>query len=661
MSIERMELVNIAGLLPDLDEVLVKCCESGCFHMETASRAADAKSGFRTLSEENPYAEPLKRLYALARTVRKLQADYGDKSGGKKSEYKLTPVDYSELELNTAEEFSDYIGGLENMFSETAERIRELSVSLSSHEETLKQVEHLKGLDIGMEKIFACEYIAVRIGKLPVDSYPKLSYYDRNTFFFFSFDVDEDYHWGVYFTPRSKATVVDDIFKSLYFERIRISDEVKGTPDKAVEILQRKISEEKAELQSCSSKVESMLRENSTTMCKVYSKLKYKHDIFNLREKVSVVGEKFYMVGFVPAKQAQEFLDRFEELDGVSVAMKPPATDSRLVPPSKLKNSWFSKPFSMFVEMYGLPEYDGINPTGFVALTYTLLFGIMFGDLGQGLVLAILGAIVYKMSGNKLGAIIARAGVSSAIFGLMYGSVFGFEEALDPLYKAVGLQHKPLEVFDSITTILIGAVGIGVCLIISAIIMNVIVGFKKKNYERAIFGNNGIAGLIFYSAVLVGGVSTIVLGKNLFTPAYVIFLIVLPVLCMFFRVPLSNLIHHTPHEREGIGEFIAENFFELFEYMLSYVTNTLSFLRVGGFVLSHAGMMLVVMTLAKGASAGASIIIMIIGNIFVMGLEGLLVGIQVLRLEFYEMFSRFYDGDGHEFRPVGVDYTTEIE
>jgi V/A-type H+-transporting ATPase subunit I len=103
---------------------------------------------------------------------------------------------------------------------------------------------------------------------------------------------------------------------------------------------------------------------------------------------------------------------------------------------------------------------------------------------------------------------------------------------------------------------------------------------------------------------------------------------------------------------DGVGGFILEGFFELFEVILSYMTNTLSFLRVGGFVLSHAGMMLVVATLMSMSSGAGSIIVSILGNIFVIGLEGLIVGIQVLRLEFYEMFSRFFEGDGILFDPI---------
>ena len=85
------------------------------------------------------------------------------------------------------------------------------------------------------------------------------------------------------------------------------------------------------------------------------------------------------------------------------------------------------------------------------------------------------------------------------------------------------------------------------------------------------------------------------------------------------------------------------------------ITNSMSYLRVGGFVLSHAGMMLVVMTLVE-MTGNAGILVMIFGNLFVMCLEGLIVGIQALRLEYYEMFSRYYTGGGREFRPI----TSEI-
>ena len=148
------------------------------------------------------------------------------------------------------------------------------------------------------------------------------------------------------------------------------------------------------------------------------------------------------------------------------------------------------------------------------------------------------------------------------------------------------------------------------------------------------------------------------LEDNLFTPIYIIFLLVFPILIMFFRKPLGCLISGKRFKMGNVGDFISSNFFEVFEFMLGYATNTLSFVRIGGFVFSHAGMMSVVMILSEGVSRGASPIVIIIGNLFVMGMEGLIVGIQVLRLEFYEMFSRFYDGDGRPFEPVKISYKT---
>lgn len=645
MSIEKMELVNVAGLLKDLDTVLLKCCQSECFHIENAGHNMDSKLGFKALSEDNPYSDTLKRLYSLSQSVK----------------CKLQKVEIDDLVYENVFQLDEYVEEIEEKFKDLNERIRELSQSISLREQALVQLKHLHGLNVDFQQIFACKHICVRFGKLPADSFPKLSYYDDKPFIFVPYERGVEFFWGVYFMPTSHREVVDDIFESLYFERVRVPDFVKGTADNAEQEISGVLVLERAELLQKQNEVSIFMEEEREHLNKVFSKLKYSNDTFELRRKVSVVNDKFYLVGFVPSLNAKRFIDLFEDMPDVSVLINPPELDHRLEPPTKLKNNIFSKPFGMFVEMYGLPSYTGFNPTMFVAITYTLLFGIMFGDLGQGLVIVILGALLWKIKKIELGAILVRVGFSSAFFGLIYGSVFGFENLLDPLYPLIGLKSKPLEVFESTNTILIGAISIGVLLIIASIVINIFIGFKKKDFERAIFGNNGIAGLIFYSSILIGGVSTLVLKHNLFTPLYLIFLIILPLLVMFFREPLSCLLRHKHYEFEGIGNFIATNFFEVFEFLLGYATNTLSFVRVGGFILSHAGMMSVVMLLAEGTAAGVSPIVIIIGNIFVMGMEGLIVGIQVLRLEFYEIFSRFYEGDGHAFKPVKVEYDTEYK
>ena len=158
---------------------------------------------------------------------------------------------------------------------------------------------------------------------------------------------------------------------------------------------------------------------------------------------------------------------------------------------------------------------------------------------------------------------------------------------------------------------------------------------------------------MFYIAVVAALISQMILGVKLANPLYIILLIAVPLLLIFLKEPLGKLSEGKKDwQPESWGGYCVQNFFELFEVLLSYVTNTMSFLRVGAFVLVHAGMMEVVFTLANMSSGVGYVLIVIIGNIFVMALEALLVCIQVLRLEFYEMFGRFYKGDGRAFKPV---------
>jgi V/A-type H+-transporting ATPase subunit I len=198
-------------------------------------------------------------------------------------------------------------------------------------------------------------------------------------------------------------------------------------------------------------------------------------------------------------------------------------------------------------------------------------------------------------------------------------------------------------------------------------LINIYIGFKERNYEKAIFGCNGIAGLIFYSSIIAGVVGTMILDVKVMSAPFVILLIVIPAICIFCRVPFGAAVKYKEMrlsedgEKMTVGNFIVENFFEMFEYLLSYVSNTMSFLRVGGFVLSHAGMMLVVMTLMEGVTTAAKPLVLVIGNLFVMAMEGMIVAIQIIRLEFYEVFSRFYEGDGKPFEPIQVKFSAQTE
>ena len=201
--------------------------------------------------------------------------------------------------------------------------------------------------------------------------------------------------------------------------------------------------------------------------------------------------------------------------------------------------------------------------------------------------------------------------------------------------------------------ILLISVIIGAFLILACMVINVINGIKQRNIGKIFFSPNGAAGIVFYGGICAGAAS-VFLGRSIISPLYVALVVGIPMFCVFASEPLTKLITRKgdwlPH---SIGEFIVSGFFELFETVLAYVSNTVSFLRIGAFAISHAGMMSVVFLLSGG---GTNIPGLVIGNLIVMGIEAVLVCIQVMRLEFYEMFGRFYSSGGKRFSPKIVTY-----
>ena len=367
-------------------------------------------------------------------------------------------------------------------------------------------------------------------------------------------------------------------------------------------------------------------------------------------------GDDFMMIGWVPESGYDWFTGQLEKVPETRFESYEPEEDKRSAPPTKLKNKKLFRPFEMFVEMYGLPAYGSVDITPFVAVTFTLLFGIMFADFGQGLVLAVGAYILYKLKGIQLARVVVPCGLSAMFFGLIVGSVFGNEELLNPLYHAIGLKGKPLEVMDSINTVLIMTIGIGVGLVIISMFVNMFICIKQKQFGKAIFDNNGLTGMLLYSA----GVSAVVsfMAHITIIPTTVCIIIaVVTVPILYCKELLIGIVDKHPKEKympESWSDFFMQNFFEVIEYVLSYFSNTLSFLRIGAYMLVHASLMMVFYSFAGEGFSIKGLIIIVLGNVLVIALEGLLSGIQVLRLEFYEMFSRFYDGDGKAFEGVGL-------
>lgn len=640
MAIAKMKLVGVAGVVEQLNEFIESCCMDGDFHPEQAIQYLPDDLGYASMEDVNPYADMLQKVEEFAHNAK----------------FDIAPVRHLK-HTPTDEEIRAFVDRINSDVGETAAGRKDLIEQRQACERGIEQLKHFTNFDTDLDEVFNCQYIKVRFGHLPKDSYEKLlnMQEDNPYIFFVPCSVDAFDYWGMYFAPREKIAEVDQVFQNLYFNRLHIPGAA-GTAREGLEQLQKNNELLEEILEKINGQLDEYWEENRERFIEVYTRLTYLKAVYDLRKYAAVKGRYFFFAGWVPAKRARIFEARAKKIRRSAYEISDPDPKSPSKPPVLLKNNPLFEPFEFYIEMYGLPSYDEFDATGLVAVTYTILFGIMFGDVGQGIVLAILGYLMWKIKKMALGKILVPCGIAATIGGFVYGSVFGSETLLDPLYAALGMSGKPVEVMDSVIGLLIFSIGIGVVLVIVAMLMNVFVSLKRKQFGRAVFHHNGVMGVLLYAS-LVTLVVQLFTGTSVVPTAALIAIIIAAVVLLFFEGLLVNLIDDRQHWKpESWGDYILENLFELLDYFISYMSNTISFLRVGAFVLVHAAMMTVVFAIAQG-----NIIVIVLGNILVMALEGLLTGIQALRLEFYEMFSRFYEGEGRPFEGVKIAYQERAE
>lgn len=644
MAVSTMQAVNIIGFMDEIDDVITVLGESGVFHPDEVSVFYNNTQGFSHLQTKNIYAEHLTNLKASL-GLTKRQFPLVDVSN-------FNPT-YQDIQL-FCNKICDELNELVEDRDFAAEQLLEAK-------QNLDETKHFVGLDIEIEKLLELKYVNARFGRLPKDSYVKLENYKDDPYIDFSVCTeDKAYYWGVYLAPADKTEEIDRVFSSLFFERCDIIG-VNSTPTLHMKKLTALIPHLEDVYKDTEKRIDDYLSMNRERILKYLSKLEELSMYSTIRKKALQYNKSFIIVGWVPTEFAKPLKKRLCKHRSVTVEFSDAKNEIKKSPPVKLKNCFLARPFEFYTSMYGVPKYNEIDPSLFVAITYIIIFGIMFADVGQGICLTIVGILMYKIKKMAIGKILAPCGISSAFFGLVFGSVFGFEHLLDPMYKALfGLEEKPIEVMSSemATKIILVAIGIGVFLLIIAMCLNVYTSIRQKDYGRALFSTSGVAGIIFYSAIVFGIAGQLLFGLPVFSAPYIICLIVIPFILIFFAEPLGGLVNREPDWKpESWKDYIVENIFESIEVLLSYVTNTMSFLRVGAFVLVHAGMMMVVFVLAETAGPIAYWPIVVVGNVIVMVLEALLVAIQVLRLEYYELFSRFYSGEGRPYEPVKLKLT----
>ena len=230
-----------------------------------------------------------------------------------------------------------------------------------------------------------------------------------------------------------------------------------------------------------------------------------------------------------------------------------------------MKNPWLFNPFEMFIQMYGLPAYNEIDPTVLIGITYSFLFGFMFGDAGQGLCLLAGGFLLYRAKKMSLAAIISCCGFFSTIFGLLFGSIFGFEEIIEPLWLRPAQAMTNLPFIGKLNTVFIVAVAMGMGIILLTMILNIINAYKAHEPVESWFDTNGIAGFVFYASLVI----TVILymtGKSLPATFVLVVMFLIPLALIFLKEPLTAVVEKKAEKIEGgKGMFVAgKGLFERF-------------------------------------------------------------------------------------------------
>lgn len=634
-----MQFINITGPIDSFDDFLKNHLSRYEIHLTNAVTQTQGMSDLRPFPVNNKYKEKLMDIDEIVSKI----------SGKKRTENKLkTHV------FNSSKEVMAFVDEEVKYFDENNNKLNLLELDKKALEEKLSKIRYFQGLDFDIEQILDFKHIKFRFGKVPSEYYGNFERYifsESKCLFWKCQEINNEV-MGIYFCLNEDSVEVDSTCKTLHFERFYMPDEFKGDPDCICNDIFEKINEININIDKINKLLEKHLEEKYDSLIDAKNIILQYSTMYDAGQLAALnyTSEKpqYVICGYISKKDAKALVKDIEELKYISYTVE---DVDGLSAPTKLKNSKIFKPFESIVKMYGLPAYSEIDPTAFVALSYSFIFGAMFGDVGQGAFLVLLGLLLFFRKKMQLGAALSFAGVFSVFFGFMYGSVFGFENLIDHVWLKPISAMTNLPILGRLNKVFVAAVLFGISLIFLSMIFNIINCLKNRNISALLTGHNAFPGLVFYGTAIWILISVMSGNKiPMITGPLMTALFVVPLLIFMFKEPIGHVIDKKPYRIESVGMFIVENFFEVFEILLSYFSNTLSFVRIGAFAVSHAAMMEVVMMLSGVESGHPNIVGIIAGNIFICAMEGLIVGIQVLRLEYYEMFSRFYIGSGKEFK-----------
>jgi V/A-type H+-transporting ATPase subunit I len=516
------------------------------------------------------------------------------------------------------------------------------------------QLEPISDLKVNLGALRDLRYLFVMLGTMPSANVERLrSSLEHIPFALVPLRRMEHLATVVLFGLQRDTEILSRAARSAYLNPLTPPETYRGTPAEAIAALQAGIQRTQRHIAEYRATIEHLREMRIHHLRHLLWRVRASHTLADTIARYGRLRYTYLVSGWVPTALIPDLRDNISRAsDQVLVEVSPPREAEEPDIPVALNNPPFLRPFQGLVTNYGQPRYGELDPTPILALTFPLVFGIMFGDVGHGILLVLVGLLlvsrkVHFLRGMAgLGPVLVACGIAATVCGFLYGSIFGLENLLDAVWI------RPLE---NILDILVATIAIGAILLSLGIVYNIANAALARRWGEMLFARNGLAGLVFYWSLLGLAATAFVDGPPLASD--VLFgLIVVSGLMVAFSELLARLVEgHRPLVEEGIGTYIMQALFELFETVIGLLSNTLSYVRMGAFAVAHGGLSLVVFILADIFSPAHGLLywtIVALGNLFVVGFEGLIVGIQTLRLEYYEFFSKFFSGSGLRHRPL---------
>ena len=377
--IETMKFLSITGPKSDIDRVVNEYLAKYEIHLENAMAQLTQVQHLSPYIQINPYKEILNKATEFAGLLQDTE-----------------DVPIRDISLDEA---TDLIDSLSQKLSDINAECDDLKAKRTAVVEDLNRITPFLNLPEDVDKLVHYRFVQVRFGRIAKEYYNKFKEYvydDLDTWFYPCHE--DEYVWGVYFVPWTKMEEVDAVFSSMHFERIYLKkDYYHGTPQAIHRELKIKLETIDKHMASCQEEIRLLLRGDASAILSAKEALSALSTNFDVRKVAACVREHqetFYILcGWMTEKDALAFQKDIENDAKLFCIIEDDQNNIRTQPPTKLRNPKVFKPFEMYVKMYGLPAYNEMDPTMFVAITYSFIFGAMFGDVGQGLLLAIGGAV----------------------------------------------------------------------------------------------------------------------------------------------------------------------------------------------------------------------------------------------------------------------------